>query len=163
MKEIIVSTKFQSTHPKKGDPTYFIEKIVKGLDGNGKVDSYITKMVSEKEGKEIIVPKFHTIRKGNRFKVGDRVNFKIWSDKPYRSKKVIFARDVEIKKTWNFEMDDNGVYAIDGKYIDIQDYPVLAANDGLSEEDMFFWFMPDYSNPISFTGQIICWNDSVKY
>lgn len=163
MKEIMFSTFFQSSHPRKGDPTFFIEKIIKGLDGNGEVDPFVKKMVIVSPITQCFAPKYHTIRKGNNFKIGDHVNFKVWSGKPYQSKKVIFARNVEIKQTWEFEMDDNGVYAINGKYLDTPNYLVLSQNDGLTEEDMFFWFMPDYSKPKEFKGQIICWNNFVNY
>lgn len=65
-------------------------------------------------------------------------------------------------------MDLNGVYSINGKYIlseDDDDIEIkLASNDGFSDpSDLFNWFMPNYKKPVSFSGQIICWNDSIEY
>lgn len=73
------------------------------------------------------------------------------------------APDIEILKIWDFEMDLNCVYSINGKYTSEQDDYNLAMNDGLSEYDMQFWFMPNMNKPKAFKGQIICWNDKIIY
>lgn len=154
-KVIIFSTKFPSYHPRKGEPTFFVEKIFKSLG--------ISKdKISEEFGHEFN-PKHHTIRAGNRWKVGDKFSPRIWSGKPYRSKTITIAPDIEVKKVWDFEMDFNGIYAVNGIYIDPRKYKSLAKNDGLTEDDMFNWFMPNYNKPKDFSGQIICWNKSIEY
>ncbi len=111
----------------------------------------------------IYTPKLHTIRSGSRWKAGDKFSPRVWSGKPYNSKQIIIAPDLEVKKVFDFHMDLNGVYSINGKYLDSGVDYVLAINDGLTEEDMFHWFMPNYSKPKEFTGQIICWSDKVEY
>ena len=193
-KVITFSTKFPSYHPKAGQPTNFVEKIWESLDKNYYSTSEVTfNMVHSLTGGDEsfiqeffntlsvqhLSPKHHTIRSGNRWKVGDRFSPRVWGNDvnpksgrsgPYHSKQIIIAPDIEIKKIWDFEMDLNGVYSIDGKYIlgefnedeavEIQ----LAKNDGFSNPaDMFDWFMPNYNKPKSFRGQIICWNENVNY
>jgi hypothetical protein len=107
-------------------------------------------------GTALTPPKYHTIRAGNRWKVGETFSARIWSGKPYRSKQVEFAQ-LPIKKIWNIEFDENGVIAIDGFYTD-KDYEI-AMNDGLAEDDFYSWF--PMGKP--FKGQIICWNENVNY
>jgi len=184
------STKFPAYHPKAGQPTYFVEKIWKSIWDSYKGDSnpigtyqgtYDENFHPDGKVKNIhqFNPKHHTIRGGNRFKVGDKFSPRVWGNDinpksgrsgPYHSKQIIIAPDIEVKKVWDFEMDLNGVYSIDGKYIlgefnedeavEIQ----LAKNDGFSNPaDMFDWFMPNYNKPKSFRGQIICWNENIKY
>jgi len=172
-KVITFSTKYPAYHPKAGQPTHFVEKLLLSInEGVNNIDKpYLL-------GK-FLPPKHHTIRSGNRFKVGDKFSPRVWGNDvnpisgrrgPYHSKQIIIAPDIEIKKVWDFEMDLNGVYSIDGKYIlgefnedeavEIQ----LAKNDGFSNPaDMFDWFMPNYNKPKSFRGQIICWNENIKY
>lgn len=154
-KVIMFSRVFPSYHPKAGQLTHFVEKILISLKGR--------EICSNNFGfnADRFDPKHHTIRKGNRFKTGDMFSPRFWEDKPYRSKQIIIAQDIEIKKTWDFEMDLNGVYSINGKYC--TNDRILAANDGLNIEDMFHWFMKDYNNPKEFKGQIICWNENINY
>lgn len=167
-KVIIFSRVFPSYHPKKGEPTYFIEKFLKGCPDQ------ITPIWRSEENRVKLLqlelrkwndfhPKYHTIRAGNRFKPGDYFSPRVWYGKPYKSKQMTIGADTLIVKTYDFEIDLNGVYSIDGKYIDEETYPVLAMNDGLTEEDMQFWFMPNYDKPKEFHGQIIIWNDIVNY
>lgn len=193
-KVITFSTKFPAYHPKAGQPTHFVEKFLdsinfynfRGVNGlyhfrdlNPQIefDNIKSFWHSLNHGNEN--QKHHTIRSGNRFKVGDKFSPRIWGNDinpksgrsgPYHSKQIIIERDIEIKKIWDFEMDLNGVYSIDGKYIlgefnedeavEIQ----LAKNDGFSNPaDMFDWFMPNYNKPKSFRGQIICWNENINY
>ena len=177
---IIFSRYFPSYHPRKGDPTFFIEKIWKELktgnhrDGEYSVWTKYPRLMKDGHWQlphlwrdqmcdEKFSPKYHTIRAGNRWKVGDKFSPRAWSGLPYRSKQIQFAPVIEIKKIFKFEMDLNGVYSIDGKYLDQDKYEILARNDGLTEEDMFYWFMPNYDKPKEFTGQILCWNESILY
>jgi hypothetical protein len=168
---ITFSRTFPKGHPKEGKPTYFVEKFWASLvdqeiefpefwsgwfdlncnypfDGNNFPDTN---------------PKNHTIRSGNRWKVGDKFSPRVWSGKPYQSKMIQFAPDIEIKKIWEFEMDLCGVYSIDKFYVDPDDYGKLALNDGLTEIEMHHWFMPNYNKPKEFRGQIICWNENINY
>ncbi len=161
----MVSRAFLKGHPRAGQPTLFVEKIMAGLadiDPDFGIPPDLT-LYDFHEYYNCREPKFHTIRKGNRFKPGDTASLRIWSGLPYRSKQIEIAT-VEIKKTWSFEMDENGVMSIDGMYVlRDEECEELASHDGLSAEDFFYWFMPDMKHPKIFTGQIICWNESIVY
>lgn len=158
-KVITFSRQFPSYHPRKGEPTYFVEKVLKSLDSIGihpfeipcemSLDQYAT-----------CLPKHHTIRAGNRWKVGDWFSPRVWSGKPYNSKQIQFAPDIQVKKVWSFSI------ALDGLYIDQARYLILTglikdvgANDGLDLDDFLDWFQ--YPKP--FEGQIICWNENIEY
>jgi hypothetical protein len=168
-KVITFSRYFQSNHPRKGEPTYFVEKIWKSFELNnlakvrkdfseyGMTDIYYRNNFSE------ISPKHHTIRSGNRFKVGDKFSPRVWSGKPYKSKQIILAQDIEIKKVWNIGMDENCVFWINEKYLKANTVELLAKNDGLEISDFYKWFMPNYNKPKLFSGQIICWDDTISY
>lgn len=180
MRVIIVSRYFLKSHPRAGEPTHFVEKIWKGLDtGNHRDGEYsiwakhprqmktgewqLPHVWRDKMCDDKFYPKYHTIRAGNRWKVGDTFSPRIWSDKPYQSKQIVFAPPIEIKKVWDFEMDECGVFAVGGFYLDNDKYEELAKNDGLTEADTFKWFMPNYDKPKPFKGQIICWNEKIEY
>lgn len=198
-KVITFSTRFPSYHPKAGQPTHFVEKILTSINehwqnhasgykyydslfylnqfiGQDKVNSFYKSINQHNEFNQ----KHHTIRSGNRFKVGDKFSPRVWGNDvnpksgrsgPYHSKQIIIAPDIKIKKVWDFEMDLNGVYSIDGKYILSGEFNEdeaveieLAKNDGFRDPaDMFNWFMPNYDKPKAFHGQIICWNENINY
>lgn len=164
---ITFSRLFPSYHPRKGESTNFVEQIWNGLN---KLKLPVPKNTDvPSDFLWSILPlanygfKYHTIRAGNRFKVGDKFSPRVWSGKPYRSKQIIIAPDIEIKKVWNFEVDVNGIYCINGLYIPEGTETEITKNDGLSNGDFFKWFMPNYMKPKAFKGQIICWNDKIEY
>jgi hypothetical protein len=172
---------FPSHHPRKGEPTYFVEKILKSIYGGSKymtmLDIYAENFdVSESEFLAGFcnpffdhIPKHHTIRAGHRWKVGDKFSPRVW----YRSKQIIIAPDIEVKKVWNFEvviynklgyesvrLNDlllheviAGQIFMGGHY----KWRTIAKNDGLEFEDFGNWFNK------SFSGQIVCWNDQIEY
>lgn len=165
MKVLTFSQYFPKIHPKAGQQTYFREKIWAGLAD--KVEGFkIPDEITDWDWHQYYnaYPKWHTIRAGNRWKVGDKFSPRIWSGKPYASKQIEFAPPIEIKKIWTFEMDPCGVYSIDGYYVlEEKANELLAKNDGLTDYDMQFWFMPNIDKPKEFKGQILCWNESVDY
>jgi len=172
---ITFSRTFPAYHPKAGEPTFFVEKIWKGIydiNGNGYDpsggyqdyhDNHFHPMGKGLKNIHKFAPKYHTIRAGNRWKVGDKFSARVWSGKPYNSKQIIIAPDMEVKKVWDFEMDLNCIYSINGKYTEEQTDYNLALNDGLTEIEMQFWFMPNMNKPKEFKGQIICWNENINY
>ena len=163
-KVITFSRVFPKCHPKAGQPTYFVEKIYKSLFLMKCVPpELVTDFNFAIMNDENYMAKHHTIRNGSRWKVGDKFSPRVWIGKPYNSKQIILSDDVQIKSIWDFEMDLNGIYSINGKYIDEQTEYNLAMNDGLTESDMQSWFMPNYNKPKEFKGQIICWSDAVSY
>lgn len=167
---ITFSRQFPATHPRKGDPTYFVEQILKGLNipdywdwfytvnDPYKIDTLNDLMRNFKYNEFNI--KGHTIRAGNRWKVGDKFSPRVWSGKPYQSKQIIIAPDIEIKKIWNIEiMHAHSWFSvmINGKE---NHWHELAKNDGLSPIDFIEWFKKSGN---MFIGQIICWSDHIEY
>lgn len=152
-KVIIFSRVFPANHPKAGQPTYFVEKFLSSINyiNNDEERLFNPRLSVDRFG-----PKHHTIRAGSRWKAGDKFSPRVWSGKPYNSKQIIIAPDIEIKKVWNFEIK-NGQLLLGGYAI--YQYADVAENDGLSGEDFLAWFR----FPKPFTGQIICWSDKIKY
>lgn len=182
MAVITYSTKYPSYHPKKGQPTNFVEKFLRSVG----IEHLPDKMFKEVEQLvcgaelgllsemiELFAPKGHTIRKGHRWKAGDYFSPRVWGNDinpksgrsgPYYSKQIIIAPDTLIIKTWNFEIKNNSFY-IDGRQYDgeteghFELLETLAKNDGLSKDDLLAWF----KFPKHFDGQIICWDKSINY
>jgi hypothetical protein len=166
---ITFSRFFPATHPRKGEPTYFVEKIWKGLYDMEpsnylpfasewpRYDEAFPTTDDPLENIHKHAPKCHTIRAGNRWKFGDRFSPRVWSGKPYASKQIEIAPDIEIVKTWSFEQKDELFY-LDGKQIDVTSGD-FAVNDGLSADDLLNWFPGNKP----FSGQVICWNKEIQY
>ncbi len=156
---------FPAYHPRAGEPTYFVEKIVKSLHREGLRPWDIDPKIFSTEVYHIVDPKPHTIRAGHHVKPGDFIRMSVWSGKPYASKQIVIAPDVEVMKTWDFEIVDlGGVICIRLNNEPFgQLHPLasgaqqLSKNDGLGVIDFVNWF----NKP--FTGQIISWSDSVNY
>lgn len=116
-------------------------------------------------------PKKHTIRAGNRWKVGDKFSPRIWSERPYRSPQIKICDDIEVVKVYKFEMKpalffDECQFYVDGNRIIGDDLELVALNDGLSIQDFICWFagpMLASSTRKPFNGQIICWDNNVDY
>lgn len=163
------SRTFPAYHPKAGEQTFFVEKILNGIakkDSNGVVDINLLSV----EVKSIVSDFFllcssddvkgHTIREGNRWKAGDKFSPRVWSGKPYNSKQIVIAPDIEVKKVWDIKInsaDDYCSILINDNYIGREQSLLLAKNDGLEEHDMYMWFNK------SMSGQIICWNEQINY
>jgi hypothetical protein len=166
-KIITFSRIFPSYHPKAGQPTFFVEKIWESLYLSHFVETgYFDKMLSAgfnigQHG--IYEPKHHTIRSGHRWKAGDWFSPRVWSGKPYHSKQIIIGPDIQVKKTWRFEIKQTPGYGmrlwINGFIIDTVIQIKLTQNDGLSMDDFMRWFQ----FPKPFSGQIICWNENINY
>jgi len=162
-------------HPKEGQPTFFVEKIWNGLN-------YLQLPVPKNKDMPhdfmwSILPlsnygtKFHTIRAGNHFKPGDKFSPRVWNGKPYASKQIIIAPDIEVIKDWKFEMQpakflDECRFLINEELISQENYDKACMNDGLSRADFANWFcgaelMSTKRKP--FKGQIICWSKDINY
>jgi hypothetical protein len=160
---ITFSRVFPKYHPKAGQNTYFVEKLWESIGLPDKdycfnlPDEYQNFMRADSSE---VWAKHHTIRNGNRWKVGDKFSPRVWSGKPYASKQVIIAPDIEVKKDWEIELIIRGdfkelIFLNDS----LRNVPLVevAKNDGLLVNDLLNWF----DKP--FKGQIICWSDSVNY
>jgi hypothetical protein len=177
MKVLTYSQRFPKGHPKAGQPTYFVEKVMACLadvvPGWKMKNDFV--QYDWYEYYNCTMPKGHTVRIGNHWKAGDMASLRVWSGLPYRSKQIEFAQ-VEIKKVWAFELRPVKVHLareieiygfINDELVTKPEAKLLASNDGLTVEDFESWFCPDgtkfiLSLPI-FTGQIICWSDKINY
>lgn len=192
-KVIIFSEYYPKYHPKAGQPTYFPEKILAGLDmtkwcqwcalQEGFIDknSELNKKLCYLFNDQISYqgqPKVHTIRRGNRWKVGDWFSPRVWSGKPYRSKQIQFAPDIQVKKVWKILVWWNNTICIwlqdentsewtfiNKSYEQHPSVPLIIHNDGIeTKEDFFSWLTYGLTKTKpAFEGQIICWNDKIVY
>lgn len=162
-KIITFSRVFPSYHPRKGEPTYFREKILHCLlkQEQIKLNSDYIKNIEFNAYALFSETKNHTIRAGKRWKAGEYLSPRVWSEKPYRSKMITIAPDIKIEKVWNIDIYEtheiyiNGVFAAS---FGSENCSILAGNDGLEMKDLQNWF-----NKLPFSGQIICWNKEIKY
>ena len=169
-KVITFSRTFPLYHPRKGDPTYFVEQSWNGLNilklpvpKNEDVPSdFLWSILPLSNYGE----KYHTIRKGYRWKVGDKFSPRVWSGKPYQSKQIIIAPDIEIKKIWDVEIFIESdrihiAHKLTHNTLELFPFNQVAKNDGLTFKDMKDWFNVKPDKP--FIGQIICWNENIEY
>lgn len=165
-KVIMVSRTFPEYHPKKGEPTYFVENIWKSLwEGKlpmlhsdlseyGLTYKYFNDHLTE------LVAKHHTIRAGKRWKTGDMASLRVWSGKPYRSPQITIAPDVELTvkdvQIKNLHLYIDSVYV--GLLLPNQNDRIsgIMENDGLTYTDFYSWF----KLPCHFSGQILIWNNN---
>lgn len=173
-KVIIFSQNFPVYHPKSGNHTRFVEKIWEGLIRLDLITLSRTCELSRQSGiggldmnnirNRIVDPKYHTVRFGHRWRSGDffspRVWSGVWSGKPYISPQIAICHDIQIEKTWDFTMDLDGVFCLDGKQIDVTSCGI-PINDGFEHADDFLNWFPYGKH--AFDGQIICWNPNLKY
>lgn len=178
-KVITFSRTFPAYHPRKGEPTYFVEKFWNSIP---KLDfeliGSLNKNISEKDFNVFIESltrniniKKHTIRAGHRFKAGDFFSPRVWGNDinhksgksgPYNSKQIIIGPDIEIQKIWDIEIIQGEhffVVKIEGYKKGASDVEILSINDGLELRDFFDWFELN----LPFKGQIICWNEDINY
>lgn len=178
-KDLKFSTRFPAYHPKRGEPTFFVPKIMLSLNNNGLLAEpnfpyfdykiYCTKnKLHTDHFNEDIIPKGHTVRKGNRFEPGDYFYPRIWTNRPYypgingNPAVIAFTNPVMVVKTYNIEttkpLKDGAIIKINGKSIGSSTIELLAKNDGLSLNDFKHWF----NKPLP-SGQIIIWDDNIRY
>jgi hypothetical protein len=163
-KVITFSRVFPKGHPKQGQETFFVEKVLKSINPN-KIQSKLIVQgalhIFNSQEYLFCKEKNHTIRSGKRFKKGDFFSPRVWSGKPYRSKQITLFEDAEIKKVWDIEIYNSYEVYIDGVFhcsFGSENWHLLCLNDGLTSSDMRNWF-----SKLPFKGQIICWNDAVSY
>lgn len=162
---ITFSRYFPSYHPRKGELTYFVEKLNRGLGMEygipfGDETEIHFRNLGIDYSFEIYKkssPKYHTIRAGNRWKVGDKFSPRVWSGKPYNSKQIIIAPDITIVNVFDVEFLGFTKW-VNGEVLNNYELAELAKNDGLNIYDFNNWF-----NKLPFVGQVICWSDKIKY
>lgn len=182
-KKVTFSRKFPAKHPRAGEPTAFVAKILLGLPekiGRGFVESHPEldwdKIEDSPYECKRTPHKHHTIRAGKNWKVGDILIPCVWELDGGRftkgNKRIQFAPELEIVKVWDIEIEyrsmpkRRGLKVIAAISVSLCGVTIarkqieLAENDGLSYEDFRNWFMMDKK---SFSGQVICWNKEVEY
>lgn len=148
MRQMMFSTVFPKGHPREGQPTEFVQKILKAL-------SMLDHNISMQTQYE---PKWHTIRAGENWKPGDVFQPKIWSGRPYNTKTINIATPITVAQTWALEKSEHtATFYLEGKPLTLANIEVIAGNDGLELIDFYNWF----SKP--FSGQIICWSNTLNY
>lgn len=178
MKVITFSRHFPKGHPKAGEPTLFVEKVWMGLIHCGlisiskavelSIETAIGSFDMYNIRKSDLKPKFHTIRAGNRWKVGDEYSPRIWSGMPYKSKQVEFAPPITIKKIWEFGINKDDYFLRDEsgviRSVSFNQLVEIAQNDGLDADDFEAWFaIHPKKGQLTFTGQILCHNAEINY
>lgn len=173
-KVISVARQFMQGHPRAGEPTYFVEKILNSLGIKFWHDKYFDLLNELNPGKEKLVMQFyysldaikvekkpHTIRNGHRWKAGDMASVRVWSNKPYNSPQIIISPDIEIKRVFDFEVCEDYYFYVNGLPFSLPPSTVreIAENDGLSEQDFLDWFQ---KYPL-LDGQIITWDEKIEY
>lgn len=168
---ITFSRKFPSYHRRAGEPTYFVQQIWNAFRGDAfelpkEFVPYVRdheiniKPIGEALHFHFDGMKYHTIRAGNHWRVGDNFSPRVWSGVPYRSKQISIAPDIQVKKVWPIGVRMRGPYKeFYSGDVDLTGSSIvrIAMNDGLSADDLYGWFNPP------FDGQIICWNEKIEY
>lgn len=178
-KTILFSRVFPKSHPKASQPTHFVEQIWNSITALGL--PHLKNKDFPNDFIWSILPlsnygcKFHTIRKGSRWKVGDKFSPRVWGTDinpksgrsgAYHSKQIILSEDLIVKKIWNVEI----FIELGSIYIGIREnenthlllpFGEVAKNDGLTFNEMQYWFNVKPNKP--FIGQIICWNEKINY
>lgn len=190
-KVLMLARNYPHYHPKAGQPTYFVEKFWKCLwdlekSNNNPLNGYFQKYDSAfpltedpKENIHLHLPKNHTIRAGHRFKKGDYFSPRVWGNDinpksgrsgAYQSKQIIIAPDTLVTDVYDFEikaaykelpLDYDTDVIINHRFFhtDSEIMKLVSENDGLTRSELLQWFK--YPKP--FKGQIICWNENIKY
>lgn len=151
MRVLTFSRQFPDTHPRKGSPTFFVDQILLSLGQTLRtIPDHVKPLVNDFYMLGGTGIKFHTIRAGNRWIVGDMFSARVWSGLPYRSKQVEFAQ-LEVKEVMPFTIQTKRAFKLNGVMQDYANVCRIAANDGLSVDDFECWF------PDNFEGQVISW------
>lgn len=169
MRSMMFARTFPMTHPRKGEPTHFVEKIWKSLCANGECPEELDKFIQHYEAQvrgeyakyNEIHRKGHTIRAGTRWEVGDYFIPRVWSDKPYRSKTIQFAPPIRVEKIYDISRIGFN-FRMDYRIIPVATLEQICKNDGLEYVDFYDWFK-DAGVKKDWFGQIICWDKKIEY
>ncbi len=145
---------FLKSHPKAGEPTGFFQKVWNHVGGPSHEHIYaisetFTRELNEYYRRDEYGVKTTTIRKGERWEVGDVFQFRAWAGAPYRSKHVILTVPLVVTKVEHFEVMPFNVFLQYQHALSEKEETEVAEKDGLSIEDFRAWF------PVEFEGQRI--------
>ena len=158
--------KFMTTWPEAmgGGETLFPEKVMASRL-NDQVSTEWILYEKQRQGPPVelmsLVPKIHTINKGNRWKAGDLIHPEAWLDQPYRSKVFQFHRAFKCTGVQNISILNviGGLsfrskrVVVDKKTLDRKKVKELAVFDGFDDIGHFFKYFHE-----DFEGQIIHWS-----
>jgi coproporphyrinogen III oxidase-like Fe-S oxidoreductase len=132
---LIVSRTFPATHKRKGEQTYFPEKIDQ-LYFSKDTRLFSEKLHTIRSNYELWEKRITEIQKGNAI-----LSIRYWSGKPYNSKQVeicqldkysgIGVQKIVIDQIYRYTIDENKQEF---------NFEELAKNDGLSKDDFAEWF-----------------------
>lgn len=153
---ITVSRTFPATHPRRGEPTFFKEKIETAVMQYEKGHGLIEKLHTIRANYPLWKKRFDKIGAGEAC-----LSLRYWSGKPYRSKQVEFLRltredGIGIQRI-AMRREENISFVYSAEQINpiahilrpiyetsIADLPYIAINDGLTPEDFIAWFAPTF-------------------
>lgn len=143
-KVLTFSRFFPAYHPKAGQAHFLCREDHKELAPSCARRHGIFPMKFSPEIYYIVDSKRHTIRSGNRWKVGDKFSPRVWSGKLYQSKQIIIAPDIEVKKVWPVEIEFFGGSFYVQLPVKKNHWTLLSAgdvakNDGLEVHDFIDW------------------------
>lgn len=182
---ILFSRQYMKGHPRSGENTYFVEKILNSLGIDYTHVDYLLNLKrwnakSITDGRltfeelesfwlglnKTKKQKGHTVRAGfKNIKAGDAFDPRVWCGRPYTGSQIQFAPEITVKKVWDIEMiydqDRNKLFSSDSNHpkeiFDDKLLSEIAHNDGLELEDFKNWFN------LGFVGRIICWSEKIDY
>lgn len=143
---LMVSRVFPSKHKRKGEPTYFVEKLNQGVFPEKHLGIIAPKITTIRSNYELWKKRIDEVNEGKAI-----LSLRYWSGKPYCSKQVEFAR---------FDKDSGigiqELYFLQGSLLDpsiccnrrINPYELIK-NDGLNNEDFFEWFKDRPTYPMA--------------
>lgn len=144
-----VSVKFPATHQRRGEPTFFVEKIKATIEGTFMLN--FSKIHTIRANYQIWKKRFEKINRGEAV-----LELYYWSGKPYNSKCITICQlgkddGIGIQKV-NFwiNLNNTAVVEKDKGAQTFQTVAQLAKNDALSLDDFKEWFKNyDISEPMA--------------
>lgn len=157
---LMVSKVFPATHPRAGELTHFMSKILLNFDQvvvqypdesqSASRPGYASKYAAAIVREGGFEPKLHTLRenydlwtrRAEKINRGEAVlSLRQWSGKPYRSKQQEFLQLEKIGLQYISIISGRDFCYIDGQTNYLQ---IVSKQDGLSEDDFRAWFKKDF-------------------
>ena len=168
-KEITFSREFPSAI-REGGKTLFVEKVLNGIGVEYQSERYFQQLLALNEealSNDVLSyaelehfwkslektdeKKLHTIRRLQRYQVGDVLTPAVWSAAPNLSPFIIFAEDVEVTYCPDLLQDEALHWHLHNKRLSEEELCTIANNDGLSLPELRAWFQ----SPTQ--AQLVCW------
>ena len=136
---ITLAKTFPAWHPRKGEPTEFLEKFLNGQTGSGDVK----KLHTIRANYPLWEKRIREVQNGKAV-----LSVRQWSGRPYASKQVETASLSALDGVGIQQLDIDNLYGVNRYYVWGMDFRycmeippgIIAANDGLSLDDWLAWF-----------------------